>query len=130
MAALIHQAPSDPDTRLLLLSQGVGCILRVSCVTPLLGPCLGFLGVGIASAVAGQVSVKTRRVLEQGPAALDGFRPSRLLEDAPLNELLLDATLGVTLFKLLGGSYRGVMPSNLQHPGKHLLQLADLHALA
>lgn len=149
--------------------QGFGYVLRVSCVTPVLGPCLGFLGVSIASAVAGQVSVarlyflcdswmrclvagvawfdlwakhvavrndgcmecsvkgatkctqvsvKTRAVIERGPEALSGLVPGRLVADARLEDVLLDAALGAGMFKLMGGRFRNVMPSNLAHPGE------------
>jgi len=43
--------------------QGLGLVLRVSCVTPVLGPCLGFVGVGLASAVAGQARASSAQRL-------------------------------------------------------------------
>jgi hypothetical protein len=40
--------------------------LRVSCATPVAGPVGGLLGVGFASAAAGQASIKCRQYLESG----------------------------------------------------------------
>jgi hypothetical protein len=39
----------------------LGFCLRISCRTPLLGPFVGLLGVGFASALAGQASTHTRK---------------------------------------------------------------------
>ena len=39
----------------------VGLAARVSCATPVLGPALGMLGIGLASAAAGQASRRTLR---------------------------------------------------------------------
>ena len=39
----------------------VGMAARVSCATPVLGPMLGLLGIGLASAAAGQASRRTLR---------------------------------------------------------------------
>lgn len=38
--------------------------LRVSCATPIAGPIGGLLGVGFASAAAGQASIKCRQYLQ------------------------------------------------------------------
>ena len=43
------------------IQQMVGVASRVSCATPVVGPMLGLLGIGIASAAAGQASRRTLR---------------------------------------------------------------------
>lgn len=40
--------------------------MRVSCVTPVAGPVGGLLGVGLASAAAGQAAIKCRVFFEDG----------------------------------------------------------------
>lgn len=39
---------------------------RVSCATPVAGPIGGLLGVGLASAMAGQASIKCRQFMREG----------------------------------------------------------------
>jgi hypothetical protein len=46
--------------------QVAGMALRVSCATPVVGPVGGLLGVGVASAMAGQASIKCRQYLKDG----------------------------------------------------------------
>lgn len=46
------------------LTQAAGMALRVSCATPVAGPIGGLLGVGLASAMAGQASIKTRQYMQ------------------------------------------------------------------
>lgn len=46
------------------LLQAAGMALRVSCATPIAGPIGGLLGVGLASAAAGQASIKCRQYLQ------------------------------------------------------------------
>ena len=48
----------------LAAAQAAGMALRVSCVTPVAGPVGGLLGVGLASAMAGQASIKCRQYLK------------------------------------------------------------------
>lgn len=97
---------------------------RVSCATPVLGPVGGLLGVGLASALAGQASLLCRESLHgggrggtPGPAAA---RPARRGWSA--ETLLVDAALGIALFKLMGGRFRSVMPSDLSRVGAIALE--------
>lgn len=118
--------------------------LRVSCRTPVLGPALGMAGVGLASALAGHAAQQTRRLLAppgspereraaeeraaERAAAAAAPRPKwwpRALPPLPRPPLrradwdaaLLDAALGVALFRLAGGRFSSVMPSDLAAPG-------------
>ena len=77
--------------------QAAGLACRVSCATPVLGPALGMVGVGAASAMAGQASLLCRQEMERRSSGT-GPRPA----PPPLlrrKDLVLDALLGVVLFK-------------------------------
>lgn len=97
----------------LAVAQGVGMAMRVSCVTPVAGPVGGLLGVGLASAAAGQAAIKCRIFFEDGknPLAQPLWRGMRG------DDMLVDALLGVALFKAMGGRFRSVMPSDLARVG-------------
>ena len=76
--------------------QCFGMACRVSCATPVLGPGMGFLGVGLASAMAGQAGLHCRHHFQTGQHPLKlpvtlAFRR---------HDLLLDACLGIALFKV------------------------------
>ncbi|KAL6766357.1 hypothetical protein ACKKBG_A35715 [Auxenochlorella protothecoides x Auxenochlorella symbiontica] len=108
----------------LAAAQTLGMAARVSCATPVLGPVGGLLGVGLASALAGQASLLCRESLHgggragtPGPAAA---RPARRGWSA--ETLLVDAALGIALFKLMGGRFRSVMPSDLSRVGAIALE--------
>jgi hypothetical protein len=104
-------------------AQIVGLTLRVSCRTPVLGPALGAAGVGFASALAGQAARHARALLAPPPPpppCADGaartcrwWRPARVAPE----EALLDAALGLLIFKAAGGRFSSVMPSDLAAPG-------------
>ncbi|KAF8065826.1 haloacid dehalogenase-like protein [Scenedesmus sp. PABB004] len=47
-------------------TQLVGFVLKISCATPVLGPCMGVIGVGVASALAGQASKHTHKLAMGG----------------------------------------------------------------
>jgi len=106
-----------------LPNQVVGCCLRISCRTPVLGSTLGMLGVGFASALSGQAALHAKRVMlaaaptQQGPpSARRGaawWRPAPVRAD----EALLDAAFGILVFKLAGGRFGSLMPSDLAQPG-------------
>lgn len=74
----------------------MGYCLRISCRTPVLGPCLGLLGVGAASALAGHVSAHTGRLCREGgnPLKLRWWRPMQA------DEAVVDALLGLLVFKV------------------------------
>ncbi len=76
--------------------QVVGYCLRVSCATPVIGPCLGMLGVGFASSLAGQASQHARKLCEVGGNPL---RPS-WWQPMPVEEAVLDSVLGIIIFKV------------------------------
>lgn len=72
--------------------QLLGYACRVSCATPVLGSAVGVVGVGFASAMAGQASLKCQRYY-QGQAPLVASKARR-------QDLLLDAMIGVALWKV------------------------------
>jgi hypothetical protein len=80
------------------LLQLVGFVLKISCATPVLGPTMGLVGVGIANVLAGQASKHTRKaiVMRSHPLA-PGFWEAPHPED-----LLLDAVMGACIFKVGG----------------------------
>ena len=88
-------------------------VLRVSCATPIAGPLGGVLGVGLASALAGQAALHCRAWVATGRGPLVPPLPGSMRRQ----DLLLDAALGVVLFKLMGGRFRSVMPSDLAKVG-------------
>lgn len=76
--------------------QLVGFVLKVSCATPVLGPTMGLVGVGLANVLAGQASRHTRKmvVTKSHPLAA-GFWEAPNPED-----MVLDAVMGVCIFKV------------------------------
>ena len=79
-----------------VLPQSAAFTLRVSCATPVAGPVLGVLGVGLASAMAGQASQVCQRRLEAG--SLRAARPKAVA--MRVHDLALDALLGVAAFRV------------------------------
>ncbi|GAB4821650.1 hypothetical protein N2152v2_008696 [Parachlorella kessleri] len=96
----------------LAAAQGAGMALRVSCATPVLGPVGGVLGVGFASALAGQAGIKWRQFTVEGRNPLQ-----EPLRGVRLQDMLVDAALGIALYKVMGGRFRSVMPSDLTKVG-------------
>jgi len=101
----------------LAAAQGAGAALRISCATPVLGPLGGVLGVGFASALAGQASVKVRRLQKEGFQRGAFLTPRALLCDFHRHDVLLDAVLGIAAFTVMGGRFGSVMPSDLTKIG-------------
>jgi hypothetical protein len=103
----------------LAVAQGVGSALRISCATPVLGTVGGIAGVGFASVAAGQASVMCASAYSRKPKDIDGY--VRILEQtvASLNvqSMVVDVLLGVSAFKIVGGSFRAIMPSDLTKVG-------------
>lgn len=95
----------------LALAQGAGRIVRVSCTTPVVGPVLGGLAVAAASAASAQVSFTVRRLCEDGRL--------KRIELISQERALFYALFGLVAFKVLGGTFRNVMPSNVTRPGAH-----------
>ena len=76
--------------------QLLGFVLKVSCATPVLGPTMGLLGVGLANVLAGQASKHTRKmVLTKSHPLQPGFWETPDLED-----VVLDAFMGACVFKV------------------------------
>jgi len=72
----------------------------------------------MASALAGQASLSARHAMAARAARTGGPPPPA--PPPPLwrrRDVLLDAALGVTLFKAMGGRYRTLLPSDLVRPG-------------
>eukprot|EP00879_Flechtneria_rotunda_P002455 GHRR01002652.1.p1 GENE.GHRR01002652.1~~GHRR01002652.1.p1 ORF type:complete len:486 (+),score=185.20 GHRR01002652.1:512-1969(+) len=94
-------------------TQLLGFAFKVSCATPVLGPCMGVLGVGLANALAGQASKHTHKLITQGGNPLQkGF-----WDPLDVDDVVLDAVLGVCIFKAMGGRFSSLMPSDLSKPG-------------
>lgn len=94
-------------------TQFAGIACRVSCANPILGPSMGMVGIGVSSAMAGQASLRCQHYFRTGQHPFSG-QPAALLRR---HDLLLDACMGVILYKLMGGRFRNLMPSDLFKPG-------------
>ncbi|DBA72524.1 TPA: hypothetical protein ACH3X2_010284 [Trebouxia sp. C0005] len=94
-------------------AQFTGIACRVSCANPVLGPGMGVVGIGVASAMAGQAAVHCRHYFKTGQHPLS--IPSAASFQS--RDILLDAAMGIILYKMMGGSFRSVMPSDLFKPG-------------
>lgn len=78
------------------LLQFTGIVCRVSCANPMLGPGMGMVGVGVASAMAGQAAVHCRHHLRTGQHPFNKpFSASFRRQD-----MLLDAAMGIILYKV------------------------------
>lgn len=103
----------------LAAAQGVGAALRISCATPVAGPIGGLLGVGFASALAGEASRRASKVQKEGwqrtfPFLVGKTEPRFGLS---LEELFMDGAIGIVAFRMMGGHFRRVMPSDLTKVG-------------
>lgn len=112
---LYHAAAASAAYTVVLTSaQYVGYLCRISNATPVLATLGGIIGVGAASAAAGQASLQVQHYLHN----VKPRRNSKLQWISGQKEdIALDILIGVALFKLLGGKYRNVMPSDLFYPG-------------
>ena len=72
---------------------GVAC--RVSCASPVLGPSMGVVGVGIASAMAGQAALHCQHHFRTGRHPLS-IAPRTAFQR---KDLFLDACMGIILYK-------------------------------
>ena len=111
---------------------------RVSSVTPVAAPVLGFVSVGLASAAAGQASAALARWRRDG-RAFDVARWKALVQ---VDDLALDALIGAALFmarpprrthapalrqrlslsrapQAMGGRFRSVLPSDVRFVVRH-----------
>ena len=75
-------------------AQGTAFVCRVSSVTPVAAPVLGFVSVGLASAAAGQASAALARWRRDGRA----FDAERWKSFVQVDDLALDALIGAALF--------------------------------
>lgn len=74
----------------------MGFVLKISCATPVLGPTMGLVGVGLANVLAGQASKHTRKMVVMKSHPLQpGFWEAPNPED-----LVLDAVMGACIFKV------------------------------
>jgi hypothetical protein len=107
--------------------QLIGAGLRISCHTRLLGPCLGAVGVAMASALSGQATRHLQSQMAEGKNPIEAFK-TPFWRGADLEEILIDAISGVILFKLSGGAFRRLMPSDLRAPGAHAFSSVPVSA--
>lgn len=76
--------------------QLLGFMLKISCATPVLGPTMGLVGVGLANVLAGQASKHTRKmVVTRSHPLAPGFWEAPNPED-----MVLDAVMGACIFKV------------------------------
>jgi hypothetical protein len=94
----------------LVAAQAAGAAAGISCATPVLAPILGCMALCGASVASAQVSYSLHKLCRDEPLSQGGFYLSR-------ENIVLNALFGVVAFKVLGGSYRNLMPSNVIHPG-------------
>jgi len=89
--------PTLDMSSLFLSAQGVGMVLRVSSATPVLGSALGMLGVGAASATAGQAFRKVRLGFERGGPSPLAWPP---WQGVQRQDLLVDAVGGLLIWRV------------------------------
>lgn len=94
-------------------TQFAGAACRISCGNRILGGGMGLIGIGVASAMAGQAGIHCRHHFSTGQHPLStptsvAFRRK---------DLLLDACMGIALYKVMGGKSRNLMPSDLFKAG-------------
>eukprot|EP01026_Neomeris_dumetosa_P060718 TRINITY_DN5726_c0_g2_i1.p1 TRINITY_DN5726_c0_g2~~TRINITY_DN5726_c0_g2_i1.p1 ORF type:complete len:329 (-),score=38.46 TRINITY_DN5726_c0_g2_i1:304-1290(-) len=92
--------------------QLIGVGTRISCATPVLGPIVGAVGVGVASALAGQVSFAVEEVMKG--RKLDWANPYKNVSG---RDIVWDAISGIIIFKSVGGRFRNLLPSDVLKPG-------------
>ena len=97
----------------MLAMQAAGYALRVSCVTPGLGPALGMAGVGVASALAGEASRRLGSHLRGQPL------PQRRRMHQAAADAALDAAIGIALFKAI--------PLNTRQATQHAWSQTGIH---
>eukprot|EP00210_Caulerpa_lentillifera_P005975 g5710.t1 len=98
--------------------QAIGYGLRISCATPILSSCLGGIGVASASILAGQFAKCAKLIECGGVRAISTPEFSRISTD----HVITDIILGVACYKLLGGRFRNLMPSDLCYAGAHAVE--------
>lgn len=100
----------------LVAAQAAGAAMGISCATPVLASLMGCVALCGASAASAQVSYSLRRLCSSSPqmARRGGGGEEGCLSR---ESLLVHAVFGVIAFKVLGGSCRNLMPSNVVNPG-------------
>jgi len=113
----------------LYVSQALFAQARLSCAIPGVAPVLGASAVAVGSALAGQAAqcLTSLRRDGLGTPAMDLATPGgRRRMFASVREhaagiqpdaLLLDAVVGMALFRILGGRFATVLPSDVRFPG-------------
>lgn len=96
----------------LAAAQRVGSMFRVSCSTPILAPVLGALGVGFASSLSGEISRQCVRAHKYGYRKYI-FSGTAMFRGIQTEDLFIDAVVGIAAFRMLGGVFRTIMPSDL-----------------
>mmetsp|Transcript_31584 Transcript_31584/g.53065 ORF Transcript_31584/g.53065 Transcript_31584/m.53065 type:complete len:283 (-) Transcript_31584:394-1242(-) len=108
----------------LSLTQVTGLATRVSSATPLLGSALGAVGVGVASICAARSAevYANYRVTGRLPK-LDwrDLTQKKIVQYVQKNRdsLIMDAIIGIVVFKALGGRVQSLLPSDLGRVGAH-----------
>lgn len=110
--------------RRLRATQASAFALRLSCATPVLAPGVGFLGVTLASCASGQASATWGAYRRDGGAALD---VRTWAARAQVDDLVIDALMGATLFMAMGGRFRSILPSDVRHVVRMLSTLSVLN---
>ena len=86
----------------------------------MLAPGVGFLGVTLASCASGQASATWGAYRRDGGAALD---VRTWAARAQVDDLVIDALMGATLFMAMGGRFRSILPSDVRHVVRMLYTL-------
>ena len=124
----------------LYVSQVMFVQARLSCALPGIAPVLGASAVAVGSALAGQAGgcLATLRGDGLGTPEMDlataggrrrlfaSFRSHAASVQA--DALLLDAVVGMALFRVLGGRFSSVLPSDVRFPGGAAFKAGSLPA--
>ena len=100
----------------LATAQRFGAFVKISCATPIMGPTMGALGVGWASVLSGEVSRQCSRARRLGYQRAFAS-PQSVVHSFDPENMLMDAILGIAAFRILGGVFRSVMPSDVLYVG-------------
>eukprot|EP00884_Botryococcus_braunii_P002018 jgi/Botrbrau1/11817/Bobra.0224s0016.1 len=108
-----------------LATQVLAKSCRISSATPILAPALGFAGVGLTAAAVGQAAIFTQQRFERDRFAGQRLAGKQRQQSPQLwqpEDLVLDAMVGLLLFKMLGGRFRNTLPSDLFQRGSFAVE--------